>query len=48
MVVYVRCPGIVGRCPACGEVLLQIVEAREQRYVAMHGLRSLELPRSPA
>ncbi len=46
MVVYVRCPGIVGRCPACGEVLVQIVEAREQRYVAMHGLRSLELPRS--
>jgi Family of unknown function (DUF6510) len=46
LVVYVRCPGVVGRCPACGEVLVQIVEARDQRYVALHGLRSLEVPRT--
>ncbi len=46
IVVYVRCPGVVGRCPACGEVLIRIVEARGQRYVDLHGLRSLEVPRS--
>jgi hypothetical protein len=46
MVVYVRCPGIVGRCPQCGEVLVQIVEASDRRYGALHGLRTLEVPRS--
>jgi hypothetical protein len=47
MRVYVRCPGVVGRCPACNAVLIRIVEARDRRFVDMHGLRSLEVARTP-
>jgi len=45
--VYVRCPGIVGRCPGCDAVLVRIVEARDRRFVDLHGLRSLEVARPP-
>jgi hypothetical protein len=48
MVVYVRCPGVVARCPGCGAVLLRIVEARDRRFVDLHGLRTLEIARPPS
>ncbi len=42
--VYVRCPGAVGRCPACGSVLVRIVEGRDRVWLDLRGLRTLELP----
>ena len=45
LVVYVRCPGIVGRCPACDAVLVAVVEGPERTWVTLAGLRSLELVR---
>ena len=43
--VYVRCPGAVGRCPACGAVLVRIVEGRDRVWLDLSGLRTLEVPR---
>ena len=48
LVVYVRCPGIVGRCPACDAVLVSVVEGPDRTWVTLAGLRALELPRGPA
>jgi len=48
LVVYVRCPGIVGRCPACDEVLVSVVEGPDRTWVMLAGLRTLELPRTSA
>jgi hypothetical protein len=45
--VYVRCPGVVARCPACDAVLVRIVETRDRRVVDLHGLRSLEVALVP-
>ena len=42
--VYIRCAGIVARCPACDAVLVTVVEARERRWVSLSGLRTIELP----
>jgi hypothetical protein len=41
--VYVHCPGTVARCPACGSVLLRVVESRERTWVSLDGIRTLEL-----
>jgi hypothetical protein len=46
LVVYVRCPGIVGRCPVCDEVLVRVVESPDRTWVTLAGLRTLELPRT--
>jgi hypothetical protein len=46
--VYVRCPGIVVRCPACGAVLMRFVEGRGRTWLDLGGVRSLELERPPA
>jgi predicted RNA-binding Zn-ribbon protein involved in translation (DUF1610 family) len=43
--VYVRCPGTVVRCPACGAVLMRFVEARERIWVDLGGVRALEIDR---
>jgi len=42
--VYVQCPGTVARCPACGSVLLRVVESRERTWLSLEGIRTLELP----
>jgi hypothetical protein len=41
--VYVRAPGTVVRCRHCDNVLLVVVETREEYVVAFSGLRSLRL-----
>lgn len=46
LVVYARCPGLVGRCPACGAVLVRVVEGRDRTWVELRGMRTLELPRA--
>ncbi len=43
--VYARCPGTVVRCPACGAVLMRIVEGRGRAWVDLQGVRSLEVDR---
>ena len=43
--VYVRCPGTVARCRACGAVLLRLVEGPDRIWLDLGGIRSLELPR---
>ncbi len=43
--VYVRCPGTVARCPACGAVLLRLVEGRNRLWIDLGGVRTLELDR---
>ncbi len=48
LAVYVRCPGIVGRCPSCDAVLVSVVEGPDRTWVTLAGLRTLELPRGPA
>jgi hypothetical protein len=44
LVVYARCAGLVGRCPACDAVLVAVVEAPDRTWVTLAGLRTLELP----
>ncbi len=41
--VYVRCPGIVARCPSCDSVLLRIVESPDRTWVSLDGIATLEL-----
>jgi len=37
MHVYMRAPGVVLRCPACGGVVLRVVETTEATYVDARG-----------
>jgi Family of unknown function (DUF6510) len=37
--------GFVGRCPACGAVLIRIVEGRERTWLDLSGVATLEIPR---
>jgi hypothetical protein len=39
--VYLRAPGVVARCPACGEVQLVLIEARGLVCVDLLGLAAL-------
>ena len=48
LVVYVRCPGFVGRCPVCDAVLVSVVEGPDRTWITLAGLRTLEVPRAAA
>jgi hypothetical protein len=39
--VYAHAPGTVLRCPACTEILMTIVRARERLFVDVAGVRRL-------
>jgi hypothetical protein len=41
--VYVRAPGVVVRCPACGAVLMRIVRAPGRVWLDLGGLQTLEV-----
>jgi hypothetical protein len=41
--VYMRAPGAVLRCCHCDEVLIVVVQIREEYLLAFSGLRSLQL-----
>ena len=43
LVVYAQAPGTVLRCPACGAVLLRVVQAGERLWLDARGISSLEL-----
>lgn len=37
--------GVVARCPACGAVVLRVVEGRDRVWIDLGGLSTLELSR---
>ena len=41
--VYINAPGTVVRCPACGGVLMRIVQGRGRYWIDLSGIRCLEL-----
>jgi ribosomal protein S27E len=45
--VYADGPGMVARCAVCGQVIMRLVRGEDRAWVAMRGIRSLEvaLPR---
>ena len=42
LLVYMRAPGVVARCPACASVLMVLVTIRERTCVDLRGLSTLE------
>ncbi len=44
-VVYLRAPGTVARCRACGSVLMVFVTIRDVTCVDLLGLSALDVPR---
>ncbi|MFB4310970.1 DUF6510 family protein [Actinomadura sp. GTD37] len=42
--VYGRAPGLVARCPGCGDVVLRLVRARGTVWLDMRGAVSLSIP----
>jgi hypothetical protein len=45
--VYADAPGMVARCPACGEVVLRLVRTADRAWLDLRGVTCLEL-RLPA
>jgi Family of unknown function (DUF6510) len=43
VIVYMRAPGVVLRCPACEQVLMRIVQGRGRCWIDLRGMRTLEL-----
>lgn len=41
--VYMRAPGVVIRCAACGEVQIRIVRASDRYWLDLTGVRCLEV-----
>jgi hypothetical protein len=41
---WVRAPGIVARCPSCGDVVLRLVRAPDRVFLDLRGVTSLEFP----
>jgi uncharacterized Zn finger protein len=39
--VYMHGPGVVARCPVCGEVLLRVTNARQRVFLDVRGLTYL-------
>jgi hypothetical protein len=40
--VYMNAPGVVVRCPACGQVQMRIVKGGGRYWLDLTGIRSLE------
>jgi DNA-directed RNA polymerase subunit RPC12/RpoP len=38
---YVRCPGLVARCPVCGHVLLRLAKIQERLFLDLCGMTRL-------
>lgn len=45
--VYMNAPGAVVRCPACGNVLMRIVQGRGRYWLDLTGIRCLEFSEQP-
>ena len=42
--VFSHAPGLVGRCPACGEVMLRLVRAPDRAWLDLRGATYLQVP----
>ena len=42
--VFDHAPGVVARCPACGQVLLRLVQGPGRAWLDMRGLTYLQVP----
>jgi len=40
---YTRAPGLVGRCPGCGNVLLRLVAGPDRTWIDLRGLAVIEV-----
>lgn len=40
--VYMNAPGVVARCPSCGQVVMRIVRGRGRVWLDLSGIRCLE------
>ena len=38
---YSHCPGLVARCPLCGDVLLRLANIRERVFLDLRGMTQL-------
>jgi hypothetical protein len=41
--VYVRAPGVVGRCRSCGAVMIRIVRSETRTWLDLSGTRTIEI-----
>lgn len=46
--VYDRGPGLVARCPCCGEVNARMVRTPNEIWLELHGSTSLRIPARPS
>jgi predicted RNA-binding Zn-ribbon protein involved in translation (DUF1610 family) len=42
--VFDHAPGVVARCPACGQVLLRLVRGPDRAWLDLRGLSYVQLP----
>ena len=42
--VYGHAPGLVARCPGCGQVMLRLVRSPTDAWLDLRGTRSLRIP----
>jgi hypothetical protein len=45
--VYMRAPGVVGRCRSCGSVMVRIVQSETRTWLDLSGMRTIELSAGP-
>ncbi len=45
--VYAQAPGMVARCPGCGEVMLRLVRAPGRAWLDLRGITCLQLALPP-
>jgi Family of unknown function (DUF6510) len=45
--VYMRAPGVVGRCRTCGAVMIRIVRSETRTWLDLSGTRSIEITEGP-
>ncbi|MFF3754712.1 DUF6510 family protein [Streptomyces sp. NPDC002018] len=45
--VYRRAPGLVARCPDCGEVIMRLVHGPDSTWLDLRGATTLRIPLSP-
>ena len=41
--VYMRAPGVVGRCRSCGAVMVRIVRSETRTWLDLSGTRTIEI-----
>jgi len=44
--VYMRAPGVVGRCKTCGAVMIRIVRSETRTWLDLSGTRTIEIVES--